>query len=150
MVFPIVDLMDERACYQRLMEVLHPQGLCCPNCGSISGLGVHRRHRDPVLDYQCSTCGRVFNIWTATLLQGTHKRPSQVILILRAIAVGTSTAELARELGLQRPHLLELRHRLQALAELFLDRRALSDSVVEADEMYQNAGEKRACAPQNR
>jgi len=37
---------------------------------------------------------------------------------------------------------LDLRHRLQARAQAGLDRTALEDTVVEADEMYQNAGEK--------
>jgi hypothetical protein len=39
--------------------------------------------------------------------------------------------------------LLALRHRLQQRARIGLDRNPLDDAVVEADEMYQNAGEKR-------
>ena len=50
MDFPVADLMDERACYDRLVSVLHPRGLACPGCGAADRLGVHRRHRDPVLD----------------------------------------------------------------------------------------------------
>jgi transposase len=38
--------------------------------------------------------------------------------------------------------LSDLRHRLQARAQAGSDRTALEDTVVEADEMYQNAGEK--------
>src|SRR4051794_36484924 len=33
MDFPILDLMDQPACYQRLLELLHPDGLTCPRCG---------------------------------------------------------------------------------------------------------------------
>ncbi len=29
MDFPIADLMDERACYDRLVALLHPGGLAC-------------------------------------------------------------------------------------------------------------------------
>ena len=53
MDFPIVDLLDEDACYAKLVDLLHPDGLACPRCGARDGLRVHRRHRDPVLDYQC-------------------------------------------------------------------------------------------------
>ena len=64
------------------------------------------------------------------------------MLILRGIAQGVPTAQLARELGCDRKHLLALRHRLQDHAARWLDRNPLDDEVVEADEMYQNAGEK--------
>src|SRR4051812_3314472 len=53
MDFPLIGLMDERACYEKLLVLLRPDGLACPRCGAGDRLGVHRRHRDPVLDYQC-------------------------------------------------------------------------------------------------
>ena len=146
MDFPIGDLLDEQACYDWLVRRLHPRGLACPHCGRKRGLGVHRRHRAPVLDYQCPRCGAVFNAFTGTALAGTHRRPPELVLILRGIARGEPTARLARELGCDRKHLLELRHRLQERARLGLDRNPLGDAVVEADELYQNAGEKRRAA----
>ena len=150
MDFPVADLMDERACYDYLVSVLHPRGLACPGCGAADRLGVHRRHRDPVVDHRCRACGRVFNAFAGTPLAGTSRRPSQIVLVLRAVAKGESTAGLARELGGSRPHLLRLRHRLQANAADWLarfDAGPLPDATVEADEMYQNAGEKRRKAP---
>jgi transposase-like protein len=143
MDFPLIDYLDEDACYRQLVALLHPDGLACPRCGQRQRLGVHHRHREPVLDYQCGDCGRVFNAWTGTILQGTHRRPSQLLLILHGVAKGQPTAEMARELGCDRKHLLELRHRLQEHARMWLDRNPLDDAAVEADEMYQNAGEKR-------
>jgi transposase-like protein len=142
MDFPIQDLMDENACYQFLLDLYHPAGLCCPRCHAAEGFYTHRSFREPVLDYRCSRCGRVFNAWTGTVFQGTQWRPSQIVLILRGFAQGVPTAQLARELDCSRRHLLDLRHRLQAQAQAGLDRTALEDDVVEADEMYQNAGEK--------
>ena len=53
---------------------------------------------------------------------------------------------MARELGLSRPHLLRLRHEIQARALAAADRSPLPDDRTEADEMYQNAGEKRGAA----
>ena len=34
MDFPLTGLMDEGACYARLVEALHPDGLACPRCGA--------------------------------------------------------------------------------------------------------------------
>jgi len=31
--FPIIDLMDEDACYATGVEELHPEGMACPRCG---------------------------------------------------------------------------------------------------------------------
>jgi transposase-like protein len=143
MDFPLKDYLDEEACYRKLVELLHPEGLACPRCGQPKHLGIHDRHREPALDYQCGACGRVFNAWTGTVLQGTHRRPREILLILHGVATGEPTARMARELGCDRKHLLELRHRLQEHARRWLDRNPLDDAAVEADELYQNAGEKR-------
>jgi hypothetical protein len=88
MDFPITDLLDEQACYERLEALLHPGGLACPRCGARAGLGVHRRHRAPVLDYQCGACSRVFNAFTGTALQKSRRPCAQVLLILRGLCRG--------------------------------------------------------------
>ena len=150
MDFSLLDYLDEDACYTKLVELLHPDGLACPRCSERQHLGIHRRHRAPVVDYQCGGCGRVFNAFTATSLQGTHRRPAQLLMILRGVAQGTPTAPMARELGCDRRELLTLRHRLQEYARLHRDRNPLDDGVVEADEMDQNAGEKRGPARRSR
>jgi transposase-like protein len=149
MDFPISEFMDEDSCYQKIVAVLHPDGLACPRCQCRDGFRVHRRTRDPVLDYRCS-CGRVFNAFTETVFHKTHRRPSEILLILRGIAQGTTTARLARELNRHRQHLLRLRHRLQEQALKAADPLPLDDTEVEADEMYQNAGEKRHPAHRSR
>jgi transposase-like protein len=157
MDFPIADLMDEDACYASLLSWLHADGLACPSCGAKDDGGnrrVYRRHRAPVLDYLCRACGRVFNAFTGTVFAGTHRRPSRLVLILRGVAQGESTARLARELGAGRGHLLDLRHRLQANAAAALPAAAppalAGDAAVEADEVYVAAGEKRRPAPRPR
>jgi transposase-like protein len=146
MDFPLTDLMDEQACYDFLVTLLHPHGLACPRCQRNDGLAVHRRDRVPILVYRCSHCFRIFNAFTATILHATKRRPQEWVLILRGFAQGVTTAQLARELGCDRSELLKWRHRLQDLAFHAADRTALSDPVVEADELYQNAGEKRRTA----
>jgi transposase-like protein len=149
MDFPILELMDEPACYQRLSDLLHPDGLTCPRCGGGRDRYTVHRRRDgsPVVDYRCRDCRRVFNLFTGTPWQGTHRTPARILLILRGFAQGTPTAELARELKASRRHLLELRHVVQARAAAAADRAPLPDDAVEADELYPNAGEKRRPAP---
>ena len=142
MDFPIADLMDEHACYAQLVAWLHPDGLACPRCHQHDRLGVHSRHRDPILDFRCDHCGRIFNALTDTALHGLRRRPSELVLIIRGFAQGVPTAQLARELGCDRSELLNLRHRLQDLAFKNRDNLPLDDPVLEGDEAYQNAGEK--------
>ena len=147
MDFPILDLMDQEGCCQKLFDLLHPDGFACPRCAAREGLNVHRRRPDsPVVDYRCKGCRRVFNMFTGTLWQGTHLSPVQILLILRGIAQGVPTAKLAREVGISRQHLLRLRHEIQARALAAADHSPLPDDQTEADEMYQNAGEKRGAA----
>jgi transposase-like protein len=150
MDFPIAELMDEAACYAKLLAWLHPGGLACPRCHRADRMRVHRSRRAPVLDYRCGHCRRVFNAFTGSALQGTRRRPSHLVLIVRAIAQGVPTAQLARELGCDRSELLELRHRPQDAAHRNRDRMPLDDEVLEADEAYQNAGEKGRAAPRPR
>jgi len=149
MDFPILDLMDETACYQQLLDLLHPDGLTCPRCGAGRDRYTVHRRRDgsPVADYRCRDCRRVFNVFTGTPWQGTHRTPARILLILRGFTKGAPTAELARELKASRPHLLELRRAVQARAAAAADGAPLPDDAVEADELYQNAGEKRRTAP---
>jgi transposase-like protein len=142
MDFPIQPFMDEDACYHFLLDLFHPEGLRCPRCQARDGFLIHRYYREPVLDYRCPACGRVFNAWTGTAFQGTHFRPSMLVLIIRGFSQGVPTAQLARELDCSRRHLLKLRHKYQSQAQSDLDRTPLKDTEVEADEMYQNAGEK--------
>src|SRR4051812_46239714 len=134
MDFPILDLMDQEGCRQKLFDLLHPDGSSCPRCGARGGLNVHRRHPDsPVIDYRCKACRRVFNMFTGTQWQGTHLGPAQILLILRGIAQGVPTAKLAREVGISRQHLLRLRHEIQARALAAVDHGPLPDDQAEAD-----------------
>ncbi|HMB08350.1 MAG TPA: hypothetical protein VKP69_32040, partial [Isosphaeraceae bacterium] len=70
-------------CSTWLADLRSPGSLVCPRCGQSDRLGNHRRHRAPVLDYQCGPCRRVFNAWTGTALQDLQRPPSQVVLIRR-------------------------------------------------------------------
>lgn len=113
----LLPLLSEEACYQWLLELLHPRGLCCPLGHKLpKDQAPHDRTRAPVLKYKCRICGAAFHLFTNTPLRGVRHSCSKLVLILQGIAKGTTTQELAEELKLSRRHLLELRHRVQAEA----------------------------------
>ena len=114
--FPLDELLDEQACYAFLLRVLHPDGLHCPQGHALPlDQAPHARHRAPILDYRCRTCGAVFNVFTGIIWSKTRYRCTTIVQILRGIAQGVPTKHLAAELGINRTHLLERRHQIQAL-----------------------------------
>ena len=114
--FPLGDLLDEQACYDFLRQVLHPDGLHCPHGHALpADQAPHDRHRAPILDYRCRTCGAVFNLFTDTVWAKSRYPCSTIVQILRGIAQGVPPKHLAAELGLDRGHVLARRHQIQGL-----------------------------------
>lgn len=140
--FPIGELLDEHACTEWLERHLHPHGLRCPRC-SASERRVARRG-GPFLGFRCSRCDRYYTLLTGTAFEKTRQRPSKLVLLLRGIAKGEPTARLSRELSISRKQAHTLRHRVHAnVAATRLSGVREAEVEFEADELYQNAGEKR-------
>ena len=142
--FPIGELLDEQASLEWLESYLHPAGLKCPRCGS-----VERRQARCVgvlTAYRCKACDCYHSILTGTVFEKTRQPPSTLVLILRGIAKGESTARLARELGLGRARLHKIRRQVQSNLAQTLPAGLLHEEVFEADELYQNAGGKKHAA----
>ena len=117
MAFPITELLDEQACYDFLVSVLHPKGLRCPAGHKVvAGQAPHMSDRAPVVDYRCRQCGKVFNLFTDTLWKGTHYSCRQVVLLVRGFAQGVPTLHLARELNLDYETVLTRRQSWQEQA----------------------------------
>ena len=141
-IFSLIELLDMQRCYDFLCTILHPHGLRCPKCQcAVGDSKIHRRDRAPILVYKC-TNGHFYNIFTGTVWQGTHHQCSIIVRILQGIAQGVSTLHLSKELGIDRKHLLEHRHKLQNFVSETCNHTPLTDNITEVDEMYQNAGEK--------
>jgi transposase-like protein len=157
MDFPILELCDDELGEAWVQKHFHPRGLKCPRCGK----GVKRARRfgqtkrSTVTVYRCCECQTVYTVYSSTVFAHTHLRPAQVVLLLRGICKGESTAGLARELELSYDTVHHLRQRIQANAVKLQPDTPLpdpvpdpvTDPVTETDEMYQNAGEKgrKAC-----
>jgi hypothetical protein len=69
-------------------------------------------------------------------------RPTQVILLLRGVCKGESSASLSREVHLAYDTVHYLRQKLHANAIRLQPNTPLPDAIPETDEMFQNAGKK--------
>jgi len=114
--FPLDGLLDEQACYEFLLRILHPDGLHCPRGHPLpASQAPHRRRRLIIPDERCRQCGAVFKVFTSTIWWKTCYRCSTIVQMVRGIAQGTPTQHLADELAINRTHLLERRHEIQTL-----------------------------------
>jgi transposase-like protein len=139
--FPISDLLDDEACTHWLQLQLHPEGLSCPYCRSAERRVARRG--GPFVGYRCRGCDRYYTLLSGTIFAKTRQTPATLVLLLRGMAKGESTARLARELKLSRKQATTLRQRVQQNLFDRQPRGLLSGAVFEADELYQNAGEKK-------
>jgi transposase-like protein len=136
-----LELLDDSICLIWLERHLHPDGLRCPHCKS----PVRRlfRHQGYFPAYRCRLCDGYYTLLTGTVFAKTHQPPATLVLLLRGIAKGEPTARLARELGLSRKQLHTLRQRIQTNVNVSAPTTVMTGTAFEADELYQNAGEKR-------
>ena len=142
MIFPITDLLDDEQSAQWLLEHFHPEGLRCPKCGSTSRRFFRKTQTSRLTVYRCLQCEGIYNLYSGTLLEKKHLRPSQVVLLLRGASKGESAMRLTQELGVSRTTVHELRKELQENARRLQPEVPLTDEHVETDEMFQNAGKK--------
>jgi transposase-like protein len=139
--FSITDLLDDSSCMPWLERHLHPDGLKCPRCASTARRLFRTQGHFPA--YRCRSCEGYYTLLTGTVFEKTRQRPATLVLLLRGIAKGEPTARLARELGLSRKQLHTLRQRIQANLNATAPTGVMTGTAFEADELYQNAGEKK-------
>src|SRR5918911_1270507 len=141
MIFPITDLLDDGRSETWPLEHFHPEGLRCPKWGSTRRRFFRQTQTSRLAVYRCLQCEGIYNLYSATLFEKKHLRPSQVVLLLRGVSKGESSMKLAKELSVSRSTIHELRKELQANARRLQPDAPLTDDYVETDEMFQNAGE---------
>jgi hypothetical protein len=80
---------------------------------------------------------------SGTVFEGSRKRPAVLVLLLRGITKGESTARLARELQLSRQTVHTRRQQIQSNLNESAPTDTMEGQTFEVDELYQNAGEKK-------
>lgn len=140
-VFPISELMDDVTCLIWLERYLHPDGLGCPRCASNNRR--HFRMYQAFPSYRCRDCQRPYTLLTGTAFEKTHQTPATIVLLLRGITQGVRTAQLAEELNLSYNQTHTLRQRAQSNMNETAPQSQMQGTEFEADEVYQNAGEKK-------
>jgi transposase-like protein len=139
--FPITDLLDTSICMIWLERHLHPDGFTCPHCGSANRRLFRQQKHFPA--YRCRDCDGYYTLLTGTAFEKTRQSPATLVLLLRGITKGESTARLARELGVSRKQMHTLRQRVQTNLNETAPIDLMEGTTFEADELYQNAGEKK-------
>ncbi len=139
--FPMTDLLDDNTCTIWLEPHLHPDGVKCPHCGSTDRRLFRAQGHVPA--YRCRGCDGYDTLLTGTVFEKTRQHPATLVLWRRGIAKGEPTARLARELRLSRKQLHTLRQRIQANLNETAPTAVMPGTAFEADELYQNAGEKK-------
>lgn len=137
----ITELMDDEACLGWLERHLHPTSFVCPHCQSPSRRLFRATQAVPA--YRCRACDGYYTLLTNTAFEKTRQRPATLVLLLRGVTQGETTARLARELGMSYNQVLTLRHRLQDHANETAPMTLMDETHFEADEVYQNAGKKK-------
>lgn len=144
MNFPIVDLMSEKASAEWIKDYFHPTGMRCPHCDAAwtKAFEFRTTRKSQLTVYRCRECRGIYNLYSGTILEARQLRPAQGVLLVRGVLKGESAATLARELGMSRTTITALRHLIQQNAAHLQTEIPLPDNVVEADELFQNAGKK--------
>ena len=137
--------MSDKASEEWIMEYFHPTGIRCPHCGAgwARAFEFRTTRKSQLTVYRFRECRGIYNLYSGTIFEARQLRPAQVVLLVRGVLKGESAATLARELGMSRTTITELRHLIQQNAVRLQNVAPLPDHVVEADEMFQNAGGKR-------
>jgi len=145
MDFPIVELIDDELGAMWLLKHFHPNGLKCPHCDARleQAREFRQTKKSKLMVYRCGCCQGIYNLYSKTVFEGRYFRPAQAVLLLRGVCKGDPTAEIAREIGVSRQTVHDVRHELQANAQRHQPQEPLPDEQTETDEMFQNAGEKR-------
>ncbi len=134
---------DEAAVEQLFIEARWPNGICCPQCGSLSVWRYEARKSTP---FRCGDCRKDFSVKTGTVMQGSNLSLGKwalAIYLLTTNLKGVSSLKLHRDLGVTQKTAWHLAHRIRKAWE---SPGGLFAGPVEVDETYMG-GKKRRGTP---
>ena len=110
----------------------------CPYCES-AAVGTHASCDRAMRRWQCRGCQRAFSVTVGTIFHGTHIQLRQWFLVLALMLnakKSASACQIARDLGMRRPTVWSMMHRIRIAMDSDLEGGKLLYRIVEADETY--------------
>ena len=124
---------DGAAAERWFVETRWPNGVCCPQCGSVD---VQERETRKPQPYRCRDCRKDFSVKVGTVMQGSNlglQKWAIAIYLLRTGLKGTSSIALHRALGITQKAAWHMAHRIR---ETWQDNSPKYAGPVEVDETY--------------
>lgn len=106
------DMLDQAACLEWLLHVLHNGRAVCAGCGNDI---ISDRQRAAFMGLKrvcCKDCGRWFDAKTGTILSATTLEPRQVLLLALLLGIGRPVAEISARIGIHESTVRDWRDRL--------------------------------------
>lgn len=110
----------------------------CPYCKS-ERVGRHVSGDRKGQRWQCRDCTRAFAVTVGTIFHGTHiplRNWFLVIALMLNAKKSASACQIARDLGMRRPTVWSLMHRIRVAMEADTEQVDMLHGIVEADETY--------------
>ena len=125
---PASENLDDELSILWLLKHFHPTGLRCPHChADQTKARIFRQTKKSHLTvYRCRHCQGIYNIYSGTALEGRYLRPTQAVTLLRGLLGGTALTKLARNVGVSRQTVYEVRSALQSEPKNRLFRKSLA------------------------
>ena len=139
MVEAVTILGNDDKAEQFFIDTRWPDGIACPNCGSIDIYECPNRKPQP---FRCRDCRKHFSVKTDTLMHGSPLSLSKwamAMYLLSANSKGYPSTRMAREIGVSQKTAWFLDHRIR---EAWASGDQMFTGPVEADEAYVAGKEK--------
>lgn len=128
----------QEQCVEYLERVRWHGEPVCPYCKS-EKVSRHASGDRAQTRWQCQECSRAFAVTVGTIFHGTHVPLRNWFLVLALMLNAKKSAsayQIARDLGMRRPTVWSMMHRVRTAMAADPSQRALLHGVVEMDETY--------------
>src|SRR5438270_3514263 len=146
---------DEQAAVDRLEEIIWPDGIVCPHCGTVGRAGVlsgvkGKTGKPAIGRKKCYACRKQFTVRVGTVFESSHVPLHiwfQAAFLMASSKKGISSNQLHRTLGVTLKTAWFMSHRLrEAMRVLKVDPIGGEGKFVEADETFVSGkARNRAC-----
>jgi len=94
-------LIDDARCFEAIRTMRWPDGVRCPECGSVEVIKAGRDDTQPERQRdRCHGCRKRFDDLSGTLLAGHHPPVRVWVLCLDFMGLNRSNEQIAQELGI--------------------------------------------------